>query len=274
MMRRLAILLLAAFISAMSTSGHQALSQPAKDDRVVGSYLAPEHPALEPLAKRLKDERTLERVRQLLLPVRWPRPLRLELRDCNGEANAGYENAVITVCYELLGSFWQAANASTRPAALTPEDAFLGQSLNVFLHEAAHALFDLLKIPVLGQEEDAADQLAGYYLLQLPDERKRNLILGSAYAFSSELKAVRPRDLSRLRLQIGRHIEFADEHGTPAQRLYNVLCLAYGSDKKLFGDLVEKGFLPKERAEICADEYKQVDLAYRMLIAPHTDAGE
>jgi Putative metallopeptidase len=75
-------------------------------------------------------------------------------------------------------------------------------------------------------------------------------------------------------LQIGRHVVFADEHGTPAQRLYNVLCLAYGSDKKLFGDIVEKGFLPKERAEICADECKQVDLAYRMLIAPHMDAGE
>jgi len=273
-MIRLAPILLIAFIFAISTPGHRALSQSTKEGRVVSSYLTPEHPALEPLAKILKDKQALERVRQLLLPVRWPRPLKLELRDCGGEANAGYENAVITVCYELLDSFWKAANASTRPAALTREDAFLGQSLNVFLHEAAHALFDLLKIPVLGREEDAADQLAGYYLLQLPDERKRNLILGSAYAFSSELKAVRPRDLSRLRLQIGRHVQFADEHGTPAQRLYNVLCLAYGSDKKLFADLVEKGFLPKERAEICAHEYKQVDLAYRVLIAPHTDAGE
>lgn len=262
------------FICTLSTTGHPALPQPAKEERVAVSYLAPGHPALEPLAKMLKDKRALERVRQLLLPVRWPRPLKLELRDCNGEANAGYENAVITVCYELLDSFWQAANASTRPAVLTREDAFLGQALNVFLHEAAHALFDLLKIPVLGQEEDAADQLAGYYLLQLQGEKKRSLILGSAYAFASELKAIRPRDLTRPRLQIGRHVAFADEHGTPAQRLYNVLCLAYGSDKTLFKDIVEKGFLPKERAEICADEYGQVDLAYRMLIAPHTDAGE
>jgi hypothetical protein len=263
-----------AFICTISITGHRALPQPAKEERVAVSYTAPEHPALQPLAKILKDKQALERVRQLLLPVRWPRPLKLEVRDCNGEANAGYENAAITVCYELLDSFWQAANASTRPAALTREDAFLGQSLNVFLHEAAHALFDLLKIPVLGQEEDAADQLAGYYLLQLPDEKKRGLVLGSAYAFASELKAVRPRDLTLPRLQIGRHVAFADEHGTPAQRLYNVLCLAYGSDKRLFADVVEKGFLPKERAEICPDEYKQVELAYRMLIAPHTDAGQ
>ena len=104
------------FICTLSTTGHPALPQPAKEERVAVSYLAPGHPTLEPLAKMLKDKRALERVRQLLLPVRWPRPLKLELRDCNGEANAGYENAVITVCYELLDSFWQAANASARPA--------------------------------------------------------------------------------------------------------------------------------------------------------------
>ena len=50
---------------------------------------------------------------------------------------------------------------------------------------------------------------------------------------------------------MGRHITFVDEHGTPAQRLYNLLCIAYGSDKELFADVVEKGYLPKERAE-CA----------------------
>jgi len=48
--------------------------------------------------------------------------------------------------------------------------------------------------------------------------------------------------------------------------------VAYGSDKELFADVVEKGFLPPERAEMCEDEYRQVDYAYRTLIAPHVDA--
>jgi hypothetical protein len=46
---------------------------------------------------------------------------------------------------------------------------------------------------------------------------------------------------------------------------------AYGSNKKLFADIVEKGFLPKERAEICSEEYSQIDFAFRTLIAPHMD---
>ena len=73
-------------------------------------------------------------------------------------------------------------------------------------------------------------------------------------------------------MQFGRHATFADEHGTPAQRLYSLLCLAYGSDKTLFADIVEQGFLPKERAEICSDEYHQIDFAYDTLIAPHMDS--
>jgi len=68
---------------------------------------------------------------------------------------------------------------------------------------------------------------------------------------------------------VGRHVIFSDEHGTSAQRLYNLLCLAYGSDKEQFADVVQKGYLPEERAEICEDEYRQVDYAYRTLIAPH-----
>ncbi len=58
----------------------------------------------------------------------------------------------------------------------------------------------------------------------------------------------------------------------PAQRLFNLLCIAYGFDKVLFADAVEQRWLPKERAESCADEYRQVDFAYRTLIAPHVDS--
>jgi hypothetical protein len=57
----------------------------------------------------------------------------------------------------------------------------------------------------------------------------------------------------------------------PAQRFYNLLCIAYGADPQLFGDFVEKGYLPKERAEGCKDEFQQVAYAYQTLIAPHID---
>jgi hypothetical protein len=65
--------------------------------------------------------------------------------------------------------------------------------------------------------------------------------------------------------------DFADEHGTPAQRFYNLLCIAYGADPKTFGDLVEKGYLPKDRSEGCEGEYQQAAFAFERLIRPHID---
>jgi hypothetical protein len=65
--------------------------------------------------------------------------------------------------------------------------------------------------------------------------------------------------------------QFAGVHGTPAQRFYNLLCLAYGADPQLFSDFVEKGHLPKERAEGCKEEYQQFAYAFQQLIEPHLD---
>jgi Putative metallopeptidase len=263
---------LAALLCAFVLTAPAVNAQPAKADRIAVVYEEPTNPAHKPLYTMLKEQRALERVRELLVPVRWPRTLRLQLKSCD-ESNAWYEDAVVTVCYEYLEDMWRSANASKRPAFIKREDAFIGPLVDTFLHEAGHATFDLLKIPLLGREEDAADAIAAYYVLQFPAEKKRRLILGSAFAYAAELRVRKARDLTRRRFDVGRHVTFADEHGTPAQRLYNLLCIAYGSDKVLFADVVEKGYLPNSRAEMCEDEYRQIDYAYRTLIAPHVDGA-
>jgi hypothetical protein len=35
------------------------------------------------------------------------------------------------------------------------------------------------------------------------------------------------------------------------QRLYDLLCIAYGADRDMFADVVENGYLPKDRARGC-----------------------
>ena len=55
-----------------------------------------------------------------------------------------------------------------------------GRVVEVFLHEIAHGLFDLLKIPVLGREEDAADQVAAYVLVSLGEQNARSTVAGAA----------------------------------------------------------------------------------------------
>jgi hypothetical protein len=143
-----------------------------------------------------------------------------------------------------------------------PIDTVVGPFFDTCLHEFAHALFDMLDMPVLGREEDAADQVAAYIYLQLGSAEARRLITGTAYAYIAESGAA-PLSLK----------QFADDHGPPAQRAYNLLCIAYGADSTLFGDFVTKGYLPKKRAEGCNNEYGQVADAFETLISPHIDTA-
>jgi hypothetical protein len=86
----------------------------------------------------------------------------------------------VTVCYEYLADILKNAPDRTLPSGVTQQDALLGSFLDVFLHETGHAVFDLLKVPVFGREEDAADLFSAYIMLQFGKEDAHGLILGSA----------------------------------------------------------------------------------------------
>ena len=118
----------------------------------------------------------------------------------------------------------------------------------------------MLKIPVFGREEDAADQLAAFTLLQFGKDVARRTIVGAALLFRQMAIDQKPGTA-----------DYAAVHGLPAQRFVNVLCIAYGSDRKLFGDLVQKGYLPQHRTPHCHWEYRQIAHAFRTLISPHVD---
>ncbi|MGB6316307.1 MAG: DUF4344 domain-containing metallopeptidase [Pseudolabrys sp.] len=228
-------------------------------DRIQISYVPPKNSAHETIFQLLKERRTLEKFKGLLSALRLPRALLLKVEGCDGKSNAWYGDDAVTVCYEYLEDFLRNAPKETTPAGVTRTDAIMGPTLEVFLHEVGHAVFDYLSVPILGREEDAADQFAAYVLLQFAESDARRLIYGVAYSY--KIDASKPST---------RKNPFADEHGLPAQRFYNVLCMAYGADPKLFADLVDKGYLPRERADRCADQYEQV-VALNNLIGPYID---
>ncbi len=242
----------------------------AKTNRIRISYVPPKNPAHQPIYDRVKEARVLEKLQGFLSPLRLPHPLLLKFEGCDGVSNAWYEEGAVTVCYEYLDDIWKAANVATLPPAISRRAALVGPLVDVFLHETGHALFEIFQIPLFGREEDAADGVSAYVQLQFPKEEARELIAGTAYSYATDLKLTSGKDLKSA--EVTQKLEkFADEHGTPAQRLYNLLCVAYGADPKLFADVVEKGLLPQSRAEGCEFDYQQVAFAYRALISPHVD---
>ena len=231
---RAALMLIITWMILSSEIVTKTQAAPARANRVSVSYVPPKNPAHQPIYDQLKEVGFLEKLQKLLTPFRLPRALLVKVEGCDGDANAFYENNVITICYEYIELLRKTMPAETTAAGVTPIDAIVGPLFDTSLHEFAHALFEMLRLPVLGREEDAADQVSAYIMLQFGKVEARRLIGGVAYAYKTEADAATaPPTMT----------SFADLHGTPAQRFYNVLCIAYGADKHLFGDdIVEKGY--------------------------------
>jgi len=235
----------------------------SKTNQVNIRYVPSKNPTHQQIYTEMKRRGALERLQIFLSPFRLPSTLRISLEGCDGEADAFYDYASITICYEYVDDLWENMPQEATPLfGVAPIDTVIAPLYEATLHEFGHALFDMLELPVFGREEDAADQLAAYILLQFGEAETRRLITGTAYAYQIDEK------------RTGQHRtleDYADEHGTAAQRFYNILCIAYGANAKLFGDIVSKGYLPQWRAEYCYEEYEQVQEAFEKLVLPHVD---
>jgi hypothetical protein len=262
-MNRGHVLAAAACLALLAGQAHAIDAKKLKPNQIRISYQEPANPGHREIAKLLKKKQVLEKFRDLLGVIRLPHPLTLQLKGCNGELNAWYDpdEYTVTVCYDLIQKNFDGRPKETTPAGITQDDAFLGPITEIFLHETGHAVFDLLEVPIFGHEEDAADQFAAYIMLKFNAKEARRLIGGIAYMYGQDAKSMQIVDLG----------QYADEHGHPAQRYYTYLCMAYGEDPKNFSDVLDKGRLPKNRADQCEYEYSQIDYAFKKTITPYVD---
>ncbi len=213
--------------------------------------------------EKLRGTRMLETLAEALSSVRLPKPLLVKFTSCDGTSNAWYEptDGTVSFCYEYVDEIWRASGGAAQHG-IDPEAAWEGAVVFVLFHENSHAIFDVLKVPVLGREEDAADQVAAFAMLRAGEATARRVLIGAAWMYLHDSKGRMPDDS-----------DFADVHGLDAQRFYNVLCMAYGSNPAAFKGMVEKKYLPKDRAEDCVGEFKQVGFAVKKLIDPSIDAA-
>jgi hypothetical protein len=124
-------------------------------------------------------------------------------------------------------------------------------------------MFDLFKVPIFGHAEDAADNFAGYIMLQFGKERARRLIAGGAWAWRMYVADYRTNPIVQTQLA-----GFASNHGQPEERFYNLMCLAFGADPVTFADLTQDGYLPPNRSPSCRFEYDTLAYATAALGTP------
>lgn len=221
-------------------------------------HLEIETPRYKEIDRQVKEARLLQSAAiKLNQALSLPRDIYLRTKDCK-EVNAFYDAAdrSVTMCYELMEHFYRVFKSTGAP----DEKAYskMNDAVRfVFLHEIAHALIDQYKLPVAGNEEDAADRASAYInLKELGDEGVR-AVYAAADAFAIESKQ---SDNSKRNL--------ADEHLLREQRFYNSLCMIYGSDPAKHLKIVNDGYLPKERAVRCQGEYQRAVDSWISLLGP------
>jgi hypothetical protein len=253
------IFLLVAVVAELFVS-NPSLQDTVKTGQVRYEYGNPANAMQKDIRDRLQAMRVLERLSEFLSPLRLPRPLTLTIHGCDGTVNAYYWRDQVLVCYEYFDFLLKVAPDMPTPEGLTRHEALAGMTADVFLHETGHAVFDMLEIPFLGREEDAADQFSAFVLLHRAKEDARRLILGVAYLGSKQAQ----QEMASMAQQ-------ADIHELPGQRYYNVLCMAYGNDPNLFADAIQYWHLPETRAKNCRYEYLRYEYAFHTLIDPYVD---
>ena len=233
-------------------------------------YETPKDANLQRTYEAVRQANALEMLRLIFVSFRLPEDLYIKAVSCNGVPNAYFfrenEKPTIRICYEYLKSVRDMLPKETTPEGITPREALMGQFLFTAAHEFGHAVFDIYNLPVLGRQEDAADEFATYFLLQFGGERAHRLIRGAAYAYYEYVQ--KNKDKAKVTLPIA---AFSSDHGTPEQRFYNLICIAYGADPKVFAVVVERKYLPEARAKVCKYEYSNLKYAIKTLIEPHVD---
>jgi len=239
----------------------------------------------------MMKRRALEEFAKFLSPMRMPKTLWIYADECQGGPGASPyyspDNRALVICYQFMKIVEiqaervvasEKSHPNRFPMRVTREGFIAGVFAGVMLHEAGHAMFDILGVPVFGREEDAADEISTFVALQF----KKQLadIVVASYADLWEAfgdydvvgqpapKSDKAPDKEELCAR-DPFCSFSDVHGSWQQRFFNTLCLTYGSDPDHYAFLQKTGWLPKNRD--CVGEYKQIYHAFATTIYPFID---
>jgi len=152
---------------------------------------------------------------------------------------------------------------SFNPSLLFNSDFYVQSNLEfTLLHELAHAVIEIHDIPVLGGQEQAADQIA--VMLLLTDKRNNGalnpVVLNKLLAISGEWMLEWKAEIKN------NQTVYWGTHPLTIQRFYDVTCLAYGSNPDVLESFRKDNWLPIERAWNCDLEYIKTRKALAWLV--------
>jgi hypothetical protein len=149
----------------------------------------------------------------------------------------------------------EAVDENTAAIELTPVDEnyefseeelmfVVGSAIDIMFHEGGHMVIDLFDIPIMGQEEDAADNFGTLALLSMEDEFATSSLLEGIHGFY--LLGEMDGD------SIG---AFFDEHDLSTQRASRKICHLISSDPETYGGIAKEMELDDAALSSCAVQF-------------------
>lgn len=130
-------------------------------------------------------------------------------------------------------------------------------SLFVLYHEVAHLLFHQLNMPILGREEDAADNMATWTLLNKRTKEADRALADAAQGWALSGVAYNSG---------GEESDYAAGHSLDKQRAYQIVCLMVGSDGTAFRPIANEYRMDGERQDTCQNDYDTVNRSLQGLL--------
>jgi hypothetical protein len=129
------------------------------------------------------------------------------------------------------------------------ESFVISNTIFTLYHELGHLLVDHQNMPVLGREEDVADNIASFILLNELSYGNRRVMEESALSWRlSGSSRGRSYDIT----------DFYDEHSFDLQRSFQMVCMMVGRDANAFRAVADEWKMEAGRRDRCRWDYEQV----------------
>ncbi len=180
-------------------------------------------------------------------------PSPVQISFTTGKPGPLYYDGQIYIPYEFLNL----VNTMSKPAMATDIDyraqVILDVTEFVIYHEVGHAIIDKLDIPVLGKEEDAVDQFAAIISAVWDLEE---IALSAAGVF--ELFGANKSEFNKE--------DFWDSHSLDQQRMYNIVCLLYGNEPKVYAKIANDFGFTAEFKDRCKRDFAEASRSWLRLL--------
>lgn len=234
-----------------------ARAQSAPEIEIGIAYLEPKNKELQKLYDDMRNRKVLEDLRLFLSPLKLPRRIEVEFKECSALSVPYKPLGKVSLCYEYLQNLIKAGDQAF-PSTLARLHYTTGAFAHYILNNISYAIFDVLKVPIWGNKQDAADRLTTFIFLQFGKDTANDALRGITWYLGESS--------NKWRL-----LNFGQAEIEKEQRLYNILCIAYGIDPKEFGNWGHRTLLRTQRRARCKREAEQLINTFHIVLLPHID---